>query len=325
MKVLVTGATGFIGRTLCGALVDAGFAVRALLRPGSRLELEGQSAAKIARFEGDVTVRESLDGALEGVDAVVHLAGARSASRPETFHRVNAVGTENLGQACSAQGVGRLVFLSSLAAQGPTPSGGVLDEPGSESPIGPYGHSKLAAEKALARLGAECRVTVLRPGIVYGRYDRELLGWSRMLRLRLLPFPGDLELSFVHVDDLSSLVLSILRAEAPGFGPYFVSDGRPQTMDHVADLLERALQRPSLRLRLPRGLLRRLSPAVDRVLGLTGVAPTLARLIRDYSVTGWVCSPRRIQAEFGFEPARSFDASFRRVFEWYRKVGWLDD
>jgi len=323
MKVLVTGATGFIGRTLCGALVDAGFEVRALLRPGA--QLDGPNTAKVTRFEGDVTVLESLDDAVDDVEAVVHLAGVRSASRPATFHRVNTVGTDNLGQVCKAHGVGRLIFLSSLAAQGPAPAGVVPHEPGNESPIGPYGHSKLAAEKALARLGAECGVTVLRPAIVYGPYDRELLGWSRMLRLRLLPFPGDLELSFVHVDDLSRLIVSVLRAEAPGFGPYFVSDGRPQTMDHVADLLERALQRPSLRVRLPRGLLRRLSPAVDRVLGLTGVAPTLARLIRDYSVSGWVCSPRRIQAEFGFEAERSFDASFRRVFDWYREVGWLKD
>jgi len=323
MKVLVTGATGFIGRTLINALADDGFEVRVLLRPGASLE-PGRSNT-FQTFEGDVTVRDSLELAVDGVDAVVHLAGTRSASRPETFHRVNAVGTENVGRACEKAGVARLIYMSSLAAQGPAPFGTILASSGNESPIGPYGHSKLAAEKMLRRLGDSIRVTVLRPGIVYGPHDRELLGWSRLLRLRLLPLPGDLEMSFLHVDDLSRLVGLVLRAEAPEFGPYYVSDGVPQTMEHVADLLERALQRPSLRLRLPRGLLQRLSPAIDRMLGQTGVAPVIARLIRDYSVHGWVCSSDLVEEAFDFQPQMAFDASFRRVFEWYRRVGWLNE
>ena len=145
MKVLVTGATGFIGTALGSTLIEAGFEVRVLLRPGARLE--GPQAARFESVEGDVTVRDSLDEAVAGVDGVVHLAGARSASRPETFHRVNAVGTDNLGRACEKAGVGRFIYMSSLAAQGPAPFGTVLDRPGNESPIGPYGHSKLAAEK----------------------------------------------------------------------------------------------------------------------------------------------------------------------------------
>ena len=323
MKVLVTGATGFIGTTLCGILAERGFEIRALLRPGARLH-PGQTHP-IEVFEGDVTVPDSLVEAVEGMDAVVHLAGTRSASRPETFHRVNAVGTANLARACERAGVSRLVFMSSLAAQGPAPYGGVLRVAGGESPIGPYGHSKLAAEKCLAEEASGCQVTILRPGIVYGPHDRELLGWSRLLRLRLLPLPRDLEMSFLHVEDLSHAVASVLEAETPGFGPFFLSDGHPQTMDHVANLLERALQRPSLRLRLPRGLLQRLSPAIDRLLGQTGVAPVIARLIRDYSVPGWVCSPEEAMKAFGFQPKRRFDAGFRRVFEWYREAGWLDE
>src|SRR5688500_16715310 len=113
MQILVTGATGFIGWHLCHALRERGHAVRALVRPGA--VLDELSAGGVTRVVGDITVASSLGAALEGVEAVAHLAGAVRAAREGTYDRVNREGTENLARACRGLPLRRFVFVSSLA------------------------------------------------------------------------------------------------------------------------------------------------------------------------------------------------------------------
>ena len=237
MRVLVTGANGFVGASVCRALIGAGHTVRALVRPGARDE---DLPAGVERVDGDVTVPASLPPGVAGMDAVVHTAGVKHAARLSTFQRVNADGTGHLAEASVEAGVGRFVLVSTIAAQGPSPIGGAHRVGGSEAPINDYGRSKLAAEQRLLAVRT-AGTTILRPSLLYGPGDDHLLVWAKMVRRRLVPMVPDLPLSFLHVDDLAALVLRVLAHPEPPVGPFFVSDGEPTTMGAVIDHLERLL------------------------------------------------------------------------------------
>lgn len=317
MRVLVTGVTGFIGRHVARALLDAGHEVSGLTRPQSAVP-DGVEA-----HVGDVTVPESLGAAVAGIDAVVHLAGVTQASRASLYEQVNTTGTVSLATAARDAGASRFVFASSLSAQGPSQPGAPHIDPGDEAPLNDYGRSKLLAEHFLGELRG-LSTTVLRPCVVYGPGDRELLAWSRLVQRRVVPARSDLELSFLHVSDLARLVVDLVaRPEAP-FGPFFVSDGEPVRMETVLDLVERSVaSRPTVRLPLSSRLLRGLAPAVERVAASTGVGQLAARTVRELAAPAWTCVPTRAGEALGFEPLTPLHAGLPATFAWYREAGWL--
>lgn len=323
MKVLVTGANGFIGRALCRHLVDEGMSVRGLVRPGSTLgTLTDIPAVEVTH--GDVLSTESLSRALEGADAVVHLAGAVAAGRDSTYARVNVEGTRNLSEAAKAAGVRRAVFMSSLAAQGPSQPGQPHRTAGNEQPLNSYGRSKLEAETILRELLGDA-ATILRPGIAYGPDYADLAQVARWVRSRVVPFVPDLELSFVHVDDLVALVGLALRAEGAAVGPYFVSDGEVQRMERVVDRLESLVsERPGLRLPLSAKVLGWLEPVTQRVADTAGLGASISRLIAEVRAPGWACVPDEAVARFGFAVRHPLDTALPEVMSWYRDRGWFD-
>ncbi len=322
MKTLVTGATGFIGRHVCRHLTRQGLHVRVLVRPSTparRMERLGE----VEVVTGDVTVPRTLNGALDEIDAVVHLAGVTAAARASTYRRVNAEGTRALVRACAASGVGRIVFLSSLAAQGPSSPGRPHIDPGSESPVNAYGRSKLEAERHLLDASSAVSATALRPGIVYGPYDPELAAWAWLAQRRLLPVIEGVELSFLHVDDLCRLVARLVTSAAP-FGPYFVGEGEPRPMADIADRFERALGRGwAVRLPLSARALALAAPSIERASALVGAGSLAARTLRELSGGGWACRADRLVTDIGFTPEIPFDVGLPRTIEWYRRHRWI--
>ncbi len=324
MRILVTGATGFIGWHLCRALRVRGHEVRALVRPGAAIsDLE---ALGVERRTGDVTVPASLPHALEGIEAVAHLAGVLNASRDSTYDRVNREGTMHLAVACHDQALRRFAFVSSLAAQGPSAPGHPHRHAGDEHPYNAYGRSKLAAEAILRREAAEhgLPVTILRPATVYGPRDPEVAAWGRLARLRLLPIVDGMEMCFLHVEDLVSLVADVLERDDAPVGPFFVSDGECHRMERVADLVERlAGAPPALRLPLSPGLLELVGTAAERLARATGIGALAARSLGELRASGWACVPDEAREALGFEPRHHLADGLPEVFAWYRAHGWI--
>ncbi len=197
MKVLVTGASGFIGRPLARHLVARGHRVRALVR---RAEEQG-SLAEAECVTGDLRDAPSLERATLGMEGIVHLACATGIARESAVRAVNVEGTRTLLDAARRHGVRRVVFISSISAR--------------RRRMGPYGRTKREGEALVAASGLEW--VVLRPSLVYGPGEAgSFARLSRTLRsLPVVPVIGDgrIALDPVHVDDVCAVIEQCLTRD----------------------------------------------------------------------------------------------------------------
>jgi UDP-glucose 4-epimerase len=246
--VLVTGASGFVGRPLVGALVRAGYAVRAATR--------NQTTSFPARVERvlvpDFTRPVGWDAVVRGVDMVVHAAGLAHADTleiPEArFDRINRVATQELCAAAARAGVKRIVFVSSVRAQIGASAAHALHETDEPRPTDAYGRSKLAAEAAVRACGVP--FTILRPVVIYGPNARaNIRSLVRLASLPLpLPFAGlTSRRSLLGLDNLISVVRFALANPATAGETFLVADPRPATIQEIFTMLRRAQgRRPGL-------------------------------------------------------------------------------
>ena len=189
MKVLVTGASGFIGRPLVRRLLARGHVVRALVRRAG----EATSLAGGEIEIGDMRDAGAVDRATRGMDGVVHLACATGVAREAVARAVNVTGTRRLLDAARVNGVKRMVFVSSISA--------------TRARMGPYGRTKREGETLVAASGLEW--VVLRPSLVYGSGPGGLFArLQRSLDAPWVPVIGDgsIELDPIHVEDVCEVI-----------------------------------------------------------------------------------------------------------------------
>jgi nucleoside-diphosphate-sugar epimerase len=250
--VLLTGASGFVGRHLLPSLSKAGYAVRAAVRPSSRIQAaEGIEIVPIANFED----RVDWTPLLAGVDAVVHLAALAHTPQGVTerhYDLINRAATEALAGAAAKAGVAHFVFVSSIRAQCGPSADHVLDETDEPRPVDAYGRSKLAAEAAVAGAGMPC--TIFRPVLVYGPQVggnmERLLG----LAASRLPLPfGGLEnrRSLLAIDNLNAAIRFALARPPGGRETFVVADPDPLSIADILTALRAAAGRPPGLLALP--------------------------------------------------------------------------
>ena len=313
--VLVTGATGFIGRAFAASLRREGIALRCLVRDPRRALAVGLPASELVH--GSLDQPESLGPAVEGARAIVHLAGATRALDAAGFRRANAEGTAALAAAAAGRSPGlRFVQVSSLAAAGPSPDGrGTGAAPSDCRPCSRYGQSKLDGEREVLARADRLDWCVIRPPIVYGPGDdgtrllvKQALGW-------VSPVPSVRRpLSLVHVDDLvAALRLALASTGVHGFFPI---DGpeRSDTNSLVAAIAAAAGRRARC-LPIPMFLARgagHLADLVHRIRGVPGFF--CADKLREASAVGWVADPVPARERLGFTARIAIAAGFAATF-----------
>lgn len=254
-RVLVTGATGFIGRHLVPALQGEGYRVRAALRTA------GPGAWDEAGLIGDIGTTIDWAPLFQEVDCVIHLAAlAHRPPREErrlgaTYHRVNAEGTWRLAEAAREAGVRRVVLVSSVAVTGSLASMAV-NEATPPAPDTAYGRSKADAEAGLVQRLADggSDWCILRPPLVYGPGNPGNM--ARLLRLLRCPLPLPLasidnRRSFCFVDNLASAVAAVLTHPAASRQVFNVSDAEVISTPELLRLLGRLSGRPVRLFRAP--------------------------------------------------------------------------
>lgn len=312
-RVAVTGATGFIGSHVVQRLGQAGWQVRALTRrlPVDPLFRDISLEAVI----GSLADPHSLAALVDGVDAVVHLAGLVKARSRTEFFEANAVGTKRLVAAArQAPQRPRMVLLSSLAAREPQ--------------LSDYAASKRAGEQALENVGHELPWTILRPPAVYGPGDRETLAFFRAVKSGFAPLPAiaDARLSLIHADDLATAAVELLDAAGTAGATYEIDDGRAggYRWEEMVAAAGRALGVQPRIVSIP-PLALRIAATVNQLAGhLTGQSKILtAGKAREMLHADWTCHDRRMTAATNWRPAVGIDKGFAETITWYRRQGWL--
>jgi nucleoside-diphosphate-sugar epimerase len=310
-RSFVTGADGFIGSRLVSALLDRGHLVRALLRPGKaprRLaSLRGRQNLEIVN--GDICTSPSLLGE-QSVDFVFHLAAALIVARDAEYDRVNWGGTVNLINQVqqNAPDLRRFVYVSSVAAAGPSSDGSPLNEASVERPVSRYGMSKLRAERELTAANVPVPpFTILRPSVVFGPGRRgpvaTMLNAARS-GIRLEFKSSTRMLSFVHVDDLvEAIVMSASSARAENRTYFVAADDALDLNQTLARALEATDRTPRLTLRLGPRTLYVLAALGELVGAISRTRPAVTRdKWREVRQEYWVCSSTRIQSDLGWRP-----------------------
>jgi nucleoside-diphosphate-sugar epimerase len=313
MKVLVTGASGFVGSHAAEAVLAAGHALRVLSRPASALPpLLGR---EVERAPADLAEPASLGAAVAGVEGVLHVAGKIRARDEDEFHRVNALGAGSLAGAAAAAGVRRFVLVSSLSARGPA---------GSAGPVSAYGRSKLAGEEAVRARARRMEVVVVRPTVVYGPRDRSLLPLFRLARRGLRPvLAGAGTLSVVHAADLARGLVALL-ASAEGAGETLeASDGGAYRMEELVGAVAAAVGRPGPPLVLPRWAFAAAARASD-VYGRWSGRPQVFGRDKLVEMAGsWPADPGPFWRAARLAPRFDLAAGTLDTARSYRVQGWL--
>jgi nucleoside-diphosphate-sugar epimerase len=321
--VLVTGASGFIGGRLACALASRGYDVRVLARASS--DLSSLQTIDYRRFEGDLTDPVSLIAAVSNADYIYHVGGLIKAPSDDVFAAVNGEGTKNLAAAARthAPGLKRLLYVSSIAAVGPGPPGGLIDELTPARPITPYGASKRLGEKWLQQF--DCHWTIVRPPAVYGPGDRGMFDLFQLAARHIRPTLGsDGRISVAYVDNLVEGI--ILAAERPeGVGQIFVlTDGEVLGRKQLARMIKAAVNTWAVPIHFPAWVVRsvaRLSEAVAT--GFGRVAFFDRHKARELLATNWACNIDKAKLLLGYAPAVPTAEGLKKTAAWYRQEGWI--
>jgi nucleoside-diphosphate-sugar epimerase len=314
LKVLVTGATGFIGWHCASLLRDRGLTVSALLRPPSD---ETKLPKGVAGILGDFSSVKSLAAAVHGMDAVVHCAGVVRAVSLASYRKANVDSTNNLCLACKDQKVDRFIFISSLTAGGPSGRDKPRDESDADYP--------LSAESVVKRLIRDS--TVLRLCAVYGPRERDILRMFKLVAEKGLDIrpKGDCPLlSFIDGREVAKAVLSALKFDVTKKKTYYISDGNIYEWDDFLTCVEEAVGRKARRIFIPMWMAETYAMFADGFSKITRKPPLINReRILILRQEAWTCSPARFSYDTGFQPDDDLKKGVFATAEWYREQGWL--
>jgi len=314
-----------VGCHLVTHLLERGYRVRGLVRTTS--DLSALTGLSIEIACGDVTEPDTLPAALDGVDLVFHVAGLTKSRDRAAYFQVNEEGSRALMEACHGRpALRRFIYVSSQAAAGPSGPNRSRREEDPPKPTGPYGESKLAGERACFQAAAgRIPLTVVRPAIVYGPWERDLLQLFKQARRGIVPrIRGDSRVSLIHAADLAVLLERAGRSPVAEGKTYFAADHRSYWMREVIALMGEVLGRRVVQLPVPPAVLWPLAVVNEQLLARgRGIEALTRTRLKEFRERFWLLDTSRCRADLDWEPGRSLKEGLAETVRWYRGQGWL--
>ena len=324
--ILITGATGFLGRNLCEHLASQGYPLRALARPSSDTEFLKELKVDIAA--GDVTDAESVKAAMQGCDYVVHAAAHfRLWGPPEPFINTNVDGTHHVLEAALAAKVKRFVHISTIIVVGPKEEGEVITE---ETPCRPYftdsyAQTKFLGERLVQNYGQkELPVITLRLGALYGPhghyafnrlfFEEFLKNWRvQVHRGRHIIFP-------CYVGDAAQAIESALTKG--NVGEVYNVSSQSITHREANEIVSRLAKRSSWRINFPGWMMIQFAEILEDIAFFTNREPYYPRNLKPYVFNDWLVDSSKAEDELGLVSS-TFEEGAQRTLDWYRSIGYV--
>jgi nucleoside-diphosphate-sugar epimerase len=325
-RVLITGASGFVGYHLIVEALQNNLEVFAAVRKSSKVDHLKDLAIQYVYLE--YHDQDALNKALKEKQYhyIIHATGLTRAISVEEYDRVNATYTFNLAQAALASGseFKKFVLISSLAAVGPLNTlNGIITEDTPANPITAYGRSKLLAEAKLKTIPG-LNYTILRPTAVYGPRDTGIFIFFKQLTNRMEPYIGRIQqkLSFIYVADLAK---ASIKALTNGDGQTFnLSDDTYYDRYELGKIAKKILGVKTLKFHLSVNFVKLIAAISEKVSSLTNKAPILnIEKLNELTAVNWSCSTELAKRDLGFTSQYGLESGLNETLKWYRENQWL--
>jgi len=325
-RVLITGASGFIGYHLIEEALKNNLDVYIAIRKSSRVD--HLKNFPIRYTYPDFTDVEALKKEfLENkYTYIIHAAGVTKARSQQEYNDINAGYTHNLALAAIESGIGlkKFVLLGSLAAVGPLNNlNGVITEQTTPNPVTAYGKSKLMAEEKLKAF-TSLNYNILRPTGVYGPRDKDIFIFFQQVARGIEPYIGrtDQNFSFLYVTDLARVAIKALFAGHQS--TYNISDGRGYDRYQLGANIKTALNKRTVIFHLPVNFVKFIAYFSEKYCSLSNKASTLnVEKLNELMAINWFCTIDKAKAELGFHPEYDLKAGVAESVKWYKTNKWL--
>jgi len=321
-RVLITGASGFVGYHLVAEALKNNLEVFAAVRKTSKID--HLSEFDIQYTYPDFSSIDALRAELEEkqYDYIIHAAGITAAKTEEEYNRVNTDYTYNLAIASTLANINlkKFVFLSSLAALGPLPTtSGIIEDNTPAAPVTAYGKSKLLAEQELSPLTSLPLIT-LRPTAVYGPRDEGIFIILKTFSMGFEPYIGKQaqQLSFIYVKDLALITVKALFSHL-SHKTYNVSDGKAYDRYALANLTKKILNKKTIKIHLPVAVIKTLAGFMERIYANSSKTPALnIEKLNELTAANWICNISNIQRDLNYLPEYDLESGLTESLQWYK-------
>jgi nucleoside-diphosphate-sugar epimerase len=319
---LVTGATGFIGSHLVEALIEQNWKVTCLARPKSRTGFLENLPVHV--LKGSAEDKHFLAEAVGGQDYIFHLAARIRSARRDVYERANHLFTRNLAQACLQKNphVKRFVYVSSIAAAGPSAHGEIQDETRAPAPTSEYGRTKLKGEDAIAEIWDRMNATIIRPPNVYGPRQQETEILVKLIQKHIVPIlkHDQKTTSLIYVKDLVTGILQASQSASANRQTYYLTDETPYSWKEVILTIKKHVLGASLYIPLYENTIYSAAWLTDLLKSVHLVKSYFGRRAWNAMIeTSWLFSSAKARKDFSFRPGYSLDEGIKDTVAYYKR------
>lgn len=319
MNILITGATGFIGRHLVGALSKGEHSIRCLVRKSSNIDCLKNTNVDI--FHGDLLEKDSISQALEKVDLIYHLAGEVYSRHKKDYYKGNVVATRNLLEACDERGPIRIIFLSSTAVYKPISTKTLLTEESECKPISFYGKTKLEAEDLIKKHNIPW--VIVRAPVIYGPHQPPVLNrfFLDAFNKRKIYIVGTVNnvRSLCFIDNLIEGLRLLANRPDANAKTYILSDNSPYTFNEIIATMSVVIGQEIKVVHLP-NILGNLAWQVYNLMGQLFNLYFVELFAIGTMQLHWEYDITKAKREIEYNPSTTLEVGIKNTIEWIKTI-----
>jgi len=324
IKIVITGANGFVGSSLAKMLLCSGYEVTSLVRTGSNTELvENKNEIVYIDYNDENKLREIVSNS----DVLIHTAAIVRAPNWKSFQEINIELTQQLIQICNESSLKQFIFLSSQAAAGPASGKNSLKkETDTAEPVTMYGKSKLLAEEII-RKNLKIPWTIIRPVSVYGEGDKDFLELFKMVKNHVVLINSFREkfYNLIHINELTELIKKTINNKDAYNELFFAANHCVIKNNELHKLIGKAINSKTIALRIPEFLLYPIASILEFIsLIFRSKFPVLNKdKVKEFKEDYWIVDTNKVRKKLNLEFKDEYLLNFKKTHNWYKDKRWI--